>query len=87
MGYLLIKFIYQNILHQDTVNALKYSNEALLLKSTNVSRDILVALKQLSIIEPKKAAFIIEYIHINEGYKRERKWEINSLVLNMKQIK
>jgi hypothetical protein len=50
-------------LHQDTVNALKYSNEALLLKSTNVSRDILVALKQLSIIEPKKAAFIIEYIH------------------------
>jgi hypothetical protein len=34
---------------------LKYSNEALLLaKSTNVSRDILVALKNSAVIEPKK---------------------------------
>jgi tetratricopeptide (TPR) repeat protein len=53
---------------KDTVSALKYSNEALLLaKSSNVSRDVLVALKQLSIIEPKKAAvYNREYIHINE---------------------
>ncbi|MEZ7498227.1 ATP-binding protein [Flavobacterium sp. Arc3] len=53
---------------KDTVNALKYSNEALMLaKSMNVSRDVLVALKQLSIIEPKKAAvYNREYIHINE---------------------
>jgi hypothetical protein len=34
-------------------------------------RDILVALKQLSIIEPKKAAvYNKEYIHINEELKR-----------------
>jgi signal transduction histidine kinase len=56
----------------DTLNALKYSNEALLLaKSTDVSRDILVALKQLAIIEPKKAAvYNREYIQINEDLQK-----------------
>ncbi|PRZ26405.1 signal transduction histidine kinase [Flavobacterium granuli] len=61
---------------KDTTKALEYSKEALLLaRSTNVSRDILVALKQLSIIEPKKAAiYNKEYIHINEELqKAERK--------------
>ncbi|WP_157485489.1 tetratricopeptide repeat-containing sensor histidine kinase [Flavobacterium sp. ACAM 123] len=56
----------------DTLNALKYSNEALLLaKSTDVSRDVLVALKQLAIIEPKKAAvYNREYIQINEDLQK-----------------
>ncbi|MEZ7506791.1 sensor histidine kinase [Flavobacterium sp. Arc2] len=61
---------------KDTVSALKYSNEALLLaKSSNVSRDVLVALKQLSIVEPEKAAvYNREYIHINEELQNaERK--------------
>ncbi|WP_243699188.1 tetratricopeptide repeat-containing sensor histidine kinase [Flavobacterium hiemivividum] len=57
---------------QDTLNALKYSNEALFLaKSTNVSRDVLVALKQLSIIQPKNAAvYNKEYIQINENLQK-----------------
>ncbi len=57
---------------QDTLNALKYSNEALFLaKSTNVSRDVLVALKQLSIIQPKNAAvYNKEYIQINEELQK-----------------
>jgi signal transduction histidine kinase len=60
---------------KDTVSALKYSNEALLLaKSTNVSRDVLVALKELSIIEPKKAAiYNKEYIHINEKLQNDER--------------
>jgi hypothetical protein len=40
-------------------NAIKYSNEALLLARSNVSRDVLVALKQLSIIEHKRQVYII----------------------------
>jgi signal transduction histidine kinase len=57
---------------KDTLSALKYSNEALLLaKSTDVSRDVLVALKQLSLIEPKNAAvYNREYIHINEELQK-----------------
>jgi signal transduction histidine kinase len=60
---------------KDTVNALKYSNEALVLaKSTDVSRDILAALKQIAIIDPKKAAiYNKEYIHINEELQKEER--------------
>lgn len=56
----------------DTVKALQYSKEALLLaRNTNISRDILVALKQLAIIEPKKASiYSKEYIHINENLQK-----------------
>jgi hypothetical protein len=44
---------------KDTLSALKYSNEALLLaKSTDVSRDVLVALKQLSLIEQRNSGII-----------------------------
>ncbi len=45
------------------------------LETTNNSRDILVALKQLAVIEPKKASvYTKEYIHINENLqKAERK--------------
>lgn len=57
---------------KDTIRALKYSNEALFLaNSTNISRDVLVALKQLSIIDPKNAAvYNKEYIHINEELQK-----------------
>jgi signal transduction histidine kinase len=61
---------------KDNIKALQYSKEALLLaRSTNISRDILVALKQLAVIEPEKASdYTKEYIHINEELqKAERK--------------
>jgi signal transduction histidine kinase len=61
---------------KDTVKALKYSKEALLLsRTTNNPRDILIALKQLAVIEPKKSAvYTQEYIPINESLqKAERK--------------
>lgn len=61
---------------KDSVKALRYSKEALLLsRTTNNPRDILVALKQSAVIEPKKsAAYTKEYIHINEDLqKAERK--------------
>ncbi|MBG6109271.1 signal transduction histidine kinase/tetratricopeptide (TPR) repeat protein [Flavobacterium sp. CG_23.5] len=60
----------------DTVKAIKYSKQALLLaRNTSVSRDVLVALNQLAIIEPKKEAiYSKEYIRINEELqKAERK--------------
>jgi signal transduction histidine kinase len=56
--------------------ALKYSKEAFLLsRSTNNPRDVLVSLKQLVVIDPKKSAFYNrEYIRINEELqKQERK--------------
>ncbi|MFV5696788.1 ATP-binding protein [Flavobacterium sp. ZT3R17] len=61
---------------KDSIKALQYSKEALLLaRSTNISRDILVALKQLAVIEPEKAsAYTKEYIRVNEKLqKAERK--------------
>ncbi|MFV5690597.1 ATP-binding protein [Flavobacterium sp. LT1R49] len=61
---------------KDNIKALQYSKEALLLaRNTNISQDILVALKQLAIIEPEKASvYSKEYIHINENLqKSERK--------------
>lgn len=60
----------------DEAKAIQYSKEALLLaRSTNVSRDILVALKQMAVVEPEKAAiYNKEYIHVNdELQKAERK--------------
>ncbi|NGY36480.1 tetratricopeptide repeat protein [Flavobacterium sp. XN-5] len=58
--------------NNDTIRALKYSKEALFLaKSSNVSRDILVALKHSAVLEPKKANFYNkEYIHINEELQK-----------------
>ncbi|EIA10156.1 tetratricopeptide repeat protein [Flavobacterium frigoris] len=57
---------------KDLTRALQYSNEALLLgRNTNNYRDVLVALKQLSIIEPKKASvYTKEYIQINENLQK-----------------
>ena len=59
----------------DTIKAIKYSKEALLLaRSTNVPRDILAALKQLSIIEPKNALlYNKEYIQINENLQKSER--------------
>jgi signal transduction histidine kinase len=61
---------------RDTVKAIKYSKQALLVaRTTKNSRDVLVALKQLAIIEPKyESVYSKEYIHINEDLqKAERK--------------
>jgi signal transduction histidine kinase len=61
---------------RDTVKAIKYSKQALLVaRSTKNARDVLVALKQLAIIEPKyESVYSKEYIHINEDLqKAERK--------------
>jgi signal transduction histidine kinase len=61
--------------NNDTIKALRYSKEALLLsRNTNISRDILVALKQLALIEPKNATiYNKEYIHINEELQKEER--------------
>ena len=60
---------------KDTLSSIKYSNEALsLARGTKVSRDILVALKQLSIIEPEKAyIYSKEYIRINDELQKEER--------------
>tara|TARA_R110000868_G_scaffold47276_1_gene155271 strand:+ start:366 stop:2408 length:2043 start_codon:yes stop_codon:yes gene_type:complete len=59
----------------DTIKALINSKEALnLARSTKVSRDILVALKQLSIIDPQNASiYTKEYIQINERLQKEER--------------
>jgi hypothetical protein len=57
----------------------KYSNEALLL--TMFLRDVLVVLKQLSIIEPKKAAAVYirnTFISMKSCKKKNAVWEKNS---------
>ena len=61
---------------KDTTKALQYSYEALTTaKKSNNYRNVLLPLKQLAIIEPKKAAiYNREYIHINDSLqKAERK--------------
>jgi signal transduction histidine kinase len=56
----------------DTIKALQYSKEALLLsKATNNPRDVLVALKQLAVMEPEKAAiYTKKYIQLNENLQK-----------------
>lgn len=61
---------------KDTTKAIKYSNEALSLSRNSKNfRNVLGALKQLSLIEPKKTSlYTKEYIHINDSLqKAERK--------------
>ena len=59
----------------DTVQALKFSKEALsLARSTNVTRDVMRALNQMSILDPKNASrYTKEYIRINELLQREER--------------
>ena len=59
----------------DSIKALRYSKEALsLARSTNVSRNILVALKQLAVIEPKKSSvYSKEYIRINDSLQKSER--------------
>jgi signal transduction histidine kinase len=59
----------------DTFKALQYSKEALLLsKATNNPRDVLVALKQLAVIEPEKAAiYTKKYIQLNENLQKSER--------------
>nr|WP_315209653.1 ATP-binding protein [uncultured Flavobacterium sp.] len=61
---------------KDTVQAIRYSDEALILsRKTKNYRNVLGALKQLAAIEPKKASsYTKEYIHINDSLQKvERK--------------
>lgn len=62
-------------LKTDTAKSIQYSNEALTIaRITKVSRDILVALKQLSVIDPKNASqYTKEYIQINERLQKEER--------------
>ena len=57
---------------KDTVKALKYSNEALAVaRNSKNYRNVLLPLKQLAIIEPKKAVvYNKEYIHINDSLQK-----------------
>jgi len=59
----------------DTIKALQYSKEALSLsRTTNNPHDILVALKQMAVTQPKKAAtYNKEYIRINEQLQKEER--------------
>lgn len=61
--------------NNDTVKAIQYSKEALLLsRSTNNPRDALSALKQLAVIEPNKASgYTKEYIRINENLQKSER--------------
>jgi signal transduction histidine kinase len=58
--------------HKDTIKAVQYSKEALLLsRTTNNPRDGLIALKQLAVVEPQKAsAYTKEYIRVNEDLQK-----------------
>lgn len=61
---------------KDRVKALAFANQALaFVRKTNERHDILVALKQITVIDPKNAAiYTKEYIHINEELQKgERK--------------
>jgi signal transduction histidine kinase/Flp pilus assembly protein TadD len=57
---------------EDSIKALQYSKEALLLaRSTNSSRDILLGLKNMAVIEPEKSAiYSKEYIRITEDLQK-----------------
>lgn len=56
----------------DTVKALKYSREAFMTaQSSKNNRNTLAPLKQLAVIEPKKAAiYNRQYIHINDSLQK-----------------
>ncbi|MBD0723820.1 sensor histidine kinase [Flavobacterium sp. L1I52] len=60
---------------EDTAKALQFSKEALsLARSTNVPRDVMRALNQISVLDPKNAsAYTKEYIRINEELQREER--------------
>ncbi|KQB43431.1 Two-component sensor histidine kinase [Flavobacterium daejeonense] len=59
----------------DTAEALKFSKQALsLARATNVGRDVMRALNQISVLDPKNAsAYTKEYIRINEELQREER--------------
>ncbi len=61
---------------KDFSKARSFANQAYTLaKSNNLSKDVLLSLKQLSVVAPEKsAAFSLEYIHINDSLQiAERK--------------
>jgi phosphoglycerate dehydrogenase-like enzyme len=70
---------------RDTVKAIKSSKRLLLARSTSVPRDVLVALKQLSII---KRHFITRYsISMKTAKGRSVVWEKNSVEYETDAIK
>jgi len=56
----------------DTIKALQYSNEALATaRNSKNNRNLLLPLKQLAVIEPKKSTiYNKEYIHINDSLQK-----------------
>ncbi|AYN05994.1 sensor histidine kinase [Flavobacterium sp. 140616W15] len=60
---------------KDTLKAIHYSEEALgLSRKSNRLRNILEALKQIAVVDPKKAsAYSKEYIQINEKLQKEER--------------
>ncbi|GEC73487.1 Histidine kinase [Flavobacterium flevense] len=65
---------YYSVYH-DTAQALKFSKEALsIARSTNVTRDLMKALNQMSVLDPKNATtYTKEYIRINEELQKEER--------------
>jgi signal transduction histidine kinase len=62
--------------NKDTIKARSFAKEAYTLaKSNNLSKDVLLSLKQLAVVVPEKsAAFSLEYIRINDSLQiAERK--------------
>lgn len=61
--------------NNDTAKALQFSKEALsLARATNVPRDVMRALNQISVLDPKNAStYTKEYIRINEELQREER--------------
>lgn len=57
---------------RDTLKALQYSNEALTkARESKNARNLLLPLKQLAVLEPKKATvYNKEYIHINDSLRK-----------------
>ena len=60
---------------RDTIKSVQFSKEALVIsKSTNNDHDVLVALKQLSLVDQTKSSFYNkEYIRLNEQIQKEER--------------
>lgn len=60
---------------KDKEKSLKFANEALILaRKLNMSREILLSLKQVTVVDPKNASsYTKEYIRINEELQKEER--------------
>jgi signal transduction histidine kinase len=59
----------------NSIRALQYSREAMVLaRNSNNSRNVMLVLRQLALLEPKKsAAYTKEYIHINDSLQKSER--------------